>query len=91
MKVMVYSGYGDPGYGQDPTEGELAREMYYTERLERASAAAEEAAYQAHINAALAAQAQDFNRSMIVGFVGAGAVGVLMWALTQVFKGVAGK
>jgi len=71
------------GYGQEISEGELAREVFYTERLQRASQAAEEAAYQAHINAALAAQAHDFNRSIIVGFVGAGAVSVLMWGLTQ--------
>jgi hypothetical protein len=72
------------GYGEiERDEAELAREAYYTERLARASEAAEAAAYEAHINAALAAQAHDFNRSIMVGFVGAGAVSVLMWALTQ--------
>ena len=86
MKLVVYS-----GYGQAPTEGELAREAFTAERLARASEAAEEAAYQAQINAALAQQAQEFNHSIIVGFVGAGAVAVLMWSLTQAFTGVVKK
>lgn len=76
MRVVVYSGYGQ-------SEGEEAREAYYTERLSRACTAAEEAAYQAQVNAALAQQAHEFNRSIVVGFIGAGAVSVLMWALSH--------
>lgn len=75
--LCPYSGYGQP------SEGELAREAYYSERLEDASRAAEQAAYQAEINAALAQQAHEFNRSIVVGFIGTGAVAVLMWAVTQ--------
>jgi hypothetical protein len=71
------------GYGQVPSEGELAREEYYAERLARATQSAEEAAYQADINAALAEQAQAFNQTIMVGFVGAGAVAILTWAVTQ--------
>jgi hypothetical protein len=69
------------GYGQ--TEGELSREEFYEERLAQATEAALVAASQAEINAALAAQAQEFNHSIIVGFVGAGAVSILMWGLAQ--------
>jgi hypothetical protein len=81
MQVVVYS-----GYGQAPSEGELAREEFYTERLARATLKAEEAAYQADINAALAEQAQAFNQTIMVGFVGAGAVAVLTWAISQAIQ-----
>ena len=82
MQIAIYS-----GYGQAPSEGELAREEYYTERLAVATERAEEAAYQADINAALAEQAQQFNQTIMVGFVGAGAVAVLTWAISQAIMG----
>ena len=78
------------GYGQ--TEGEVARQEFYEERLTQATEAALVAASQAEINAALAAQAQEFNHSIIVGFIGAGAVSVLMWGLAQaIFRSPHGK
>jgi len=76
--VCPYNGYGQI---EDTTRQELMEE-----RMARATQSAEEAAQQAEINVALARQAHEFNRSIIVGFVGAGAVSVMMWALTQVIS-----
>lgn len=77
------------GYGQADDESDvMTRTELYEQRMSEATRAAEEAARQAEIQSALAQQAQDFNRSIIVGFVGAGAVSVLMWALTQAITGM---
>lgn len=75
------------GYGQVEESDVMTRSELYEDRLQRATEEAEAAARAAEIQTALAAQAQEFNRSIIVGFVGAGAVSVLMWALTRAIGG----
>jgi hypothetical protein len=73
------------GFGQ--VEDEYPPSEILEERIVGATLAAEEAAYQAHINAALAQQASEFNKSIVVGFIGAGVVAVLMWGIAQAIKG----
>lgn len=73
------------GYGQEQSTREVP-ETILEERIVRATDAAEEAAYQAHINAALAQQASDLNKQVIVGFMGAGIVAVMMWGIAQAIQ-----
>jgi len=83
MELVAYGGYGD--VQDEIPDVALERQQLYEERLARATEAAMVAASQAEINAALAAQAQETNHSIIMGFVGTGAVGIMVWALSMAF------
>jgi len=61
--------------------------MELEDRVITATAAAEAATQQAQVQAALAAQAQEYNQSIIVGFIAAGAFSVLMWGVAQAVRG----
>lgn len=74
---MIYYPQTYQGYGQVP-------EDYPTqEEVDWATSAAIAASQRADMQAALSAQAQAFNNSLISGFVAAAAFSVVMWGLGQ--------
>jgi hypothetical protein len=83
--IGVHRFTGCCGYGQmENTEPDL---VMLESRMMDATVAAQDAAEQARVQAALAQQAQDFNSQIIVGFIAAGAFSVVMWGISQAVLG----
>lgn len=69
------------GYGQAPAEAPV--EYPSADQLQAIIDAAMAATQRADTQAALAAQAQQYNNTLIAGFIGASAFAVVMWGLGQ--------